>query len=155
MTKEKRVYHIPQKGTAPSTTDPDNSVSLYDKNRLNEQGTTYCVAPDITEADVDFHWYWYLKTLREEYGGCSLEKLATIYTKLRKVERELDEQIAAHEQMPEISDLDHCEYTEIIHANSCIENAEAAYYGMFSQHDERTMEDENSPHTLDWPELCS
>lgn len=44
----------------PAHHDPINSVSLFDRDRKNEFGETYCVASTILESQVDEEWDRYL-----------------------------------------------------------------------------------------------
>jgi len=50
----------------PSHSDPHTSVDLFDADRKNDFGETYCVAPAILDNQVDEHWKWYLKQRIDE-----------------------------------------------------------------------------------------
>ena len=62
----------PRKLVKESVNDPENSVSLFDANRLNELGEMYCVAPDILYEQVDYFWGYYLG-----YMNGSAEEVST------------------------------------------------------------------------------
>jgi hypothetical protein len=50
--------------------DPDNSVSLFDRDRKNEIGETYCVASAILPRQVDEEWDRYLaEEMERDCGG--------------------------------------------------------------------------------------
>jgi hypothetical protein len=49
----------------PAIADPDNSVDLFDRDRVNEFGGPLCVAPAILCEQVDEYWEFYLKSLEE------------------------------------------------------------------------------------------
>ena len=40
--------------------DPDNSVDLFDGDRVNEFGHIFCVAPAILRSEVDSIWKRYV-----------------------------------------------------------------------------------------------
>ena len=57
------MTYIPKKGIRFSHNDPENSISLFDLNRINDFGELYCVQPDIIEEQVDYFWKLYLEEL--------------------------------------------------------------------------------------------
>jgi hypothetical protein len=46
--------------------DPQNSVSLFDRNRRNEFGELYCVACAILRSEVDWYWEQYVDLLHDK-----------------------------------------------------------------------------------------
>ena len=50
----------------PAREDPQNSVDLFDADRKNDFGETYCVAPAILRSEVAERWIRY----EDEQGIC-------------------------------------------------------------------------------------
>jgi len=60
---------IMKKIIKPAYEDPDNSVDLFDADRLNEWGEMYCVAPSILPVQVEQAWDQYAEYRAEELAS--------------------------------------------------------------------------------------
>jgi hypothetical protein len=64
-----------KKVVKPAYEDPENSVDLFDGDRKNKFGETYCVAPAILPREVSWFWNRYQKTQEKKnfYAGLKIK----------------------------------------------------------------------------------
>ena len=53
----------------PAYDDPNNSVDLFDGDRMNQWGEIFCIAPAILRSEIDFCWKRYQKKCERSFEG--------------------------------------------------------------------------------------